>query len=40
MKYFFPSGINDLVLYAPNSTTNFNLIERVRQKLEIIDESM
>lgn len=39
MISFFPSGQEDSLLYTPNSTFNDKLIECLRHKLEIIEES-
>lgn len=39
MLQFFPSGQDDKLLYTPNSTFNDKLIESVRLKLQIFEES-
>lgn len=40
MLSFFPSGQDDSLLYSSNSTFNDKIIECLRYKLEIIEESM
>ncbi len=36
---YFPSGQEDSLMYTPNSTFNDKLIECLRHKLQIIEES-
>lgn len=36
---YFPSNHEDLILYTPNNTNTFRIMENVRYRLEILDES-
>lgn len=36
---YFPANYEDLILYAPNTTTTYNIMENVRRRLNILEES-
>lgn len=36
---YFPSNQDDLILYTPNNSLTFKIMENVRYKMDIIEES-